>query len=320
MPDPTPAAAPQSAENPAALAPTPASVTAAPAADPAALAPAVDPAAPAAIAAKSNGVWGDNWRKDYAGEDAKLLTQLERFQSPKAALDALFAAQRRISEGGLKPVLPEKPTPEQLTAWRKENGIPEKPEEYLAHLPEGLVIGEADKPLFESFVKSLHEVNAAPEVAHAAVAWYNKFQEEAIAQQREADTTYAASTEDALRSEWGADYRVNQAIRTTFLNRLPEGIKDVFLNSRMPDGRALGDHPDLSKWLVSMERELNPTATLSGGGFGGDTKGIETRIAEIEKLQGNQYSIYWKGEQAAKIQAEYDNLLKMREKLKVRAA
>jgi len=268
--------------------------------------------------------WGENWRKEYAGEDAKLLTQLERFQSPKAALDAYFAAQRRISEGGLKPVLPENATPEQLTAWRKENGIPEKATDYLANLPDGLVIGEGDKPLFESFVTELHKVNADPKVAHAAVAWYNKFAEDQQAVQREADTTYAAQTEDALRGEWGADYRVNQAIRTTFLNRLPEGIKDVFLNSRMPDGRALGDHPDLSKWLVGMERELNPTATLSGGAMGGDTKALESRKAEIEKLQGNQHSEYWKGTKGpdgkTKLEAEYDNILRIQEKLKARAA
>lgn len=269
---------------------------------------------------KPNGQWGENWRKDYAGEDAKLLTQLERFQSPKAALDAYFSAQKRISEGGLKPSLPDSPTPEQLIAWRKENGIPEKSEDYLAKLPEGLVIGEADRPLFESFVKSLHDVNADPKVAHAAVAWYNKFQEDMQGAQRESDSKFSRETEDNLRAEWGADYRVNQAIRTTFLNRLPDGIKDVFLNSRMPDGRALGDHPDLSKWLVQMERELNPTATLSGGAMGGDGKSLEIRIAEIEKLQGNQYSEYWKGANSAKIQAEYDLLLKTRERLKARAA
>lgn len=319
MPDPTPAAAPQPAENPAAS-PDPAAPPAA-APVPAAIPPAADPdpAVPPAAAVKPAG-WGETWRKDYAGEDAKLLTQLERFQSPKAALDAYFAAQKRISEGGLKQSLPEKPTPEQLTAWRKENGVPEKAEDYLANLPEGLVIGEADKPIFESFVKSLHEVNADPKTAHAAVAWYNKFQEEQQGAQREADTAYARETEDALRTEWGADYRVNQAIRTTFLNRLPEGIKDVFLSSRMPDGRALGDHPDLSKWLVGMERELNPTATLSGGAMGGDTKSVDTRIAEIEKLMGNQYSEYWKGSNAPKIQAEYDQLLGMRTKLRARAA
>jgi hypothetical protein len=255
---------------------------------------------------------------------AKLLAQLERFQSPKAALDAYFAAQRRISEGGLKPVLPENATPEQLAAWRKETGVPEKATDYLANLPDGLVIGEGDKPLFESFVTELHKVNADPKVAHAAVAWYNKFAEDQQAAQRQADTTYAAATEDALRAEWGADYRVNQAVRTTFLNRLPEGIKDVFLNSRMPDGRALGDHPDLSKWLVGMERELNPTATLSGGGFGGDTKSLETRKAEIEKLQGNQYSEYWKGAKGpdgkTKLESEYDGILSMLSKLKARAA
>src|SRR3546814_3644725 len=55
--------------------------------------------------------------------------------------------------------LPIYATPEQIAEWRKEQGIPEKPEDYDLKFDNGLVIGEADKPLVAEFLKASHATN-----------------------------------------------------------------------------------------------------------------------------------------------------------------
>ena len=83
----------------------------------------------------------------------KKLKKLGRYASPQAALDALFNAQARISSGELKAPLKEDATPEEKAAWRAENNIPETPDKYELKLSDGLIVGDADKPLVDDFLK-----------------------------------------------------------------------------------------------------------------------------------------------------------------------
>ena len=58
--------------------------------------------------------WGEDWRDKVAKGDAKKLSRLGRYASPEAVVDALIAAQNRISSGDLKPTLKKDATPEQI--------------------------------------------------------------------------------------------------------------------------------------------------------------------------------------------------------------
>jgi len=310
MPDPTPSPAPQPGATPA---PTPAPVP-----NPIAAAPSPTPnPAPTPEPAQA---WGDNWRQTYAGEDAKLLARLERYQSPKAALDALIAAQNRISSGELRKPLGENASSEEVASYRQQNGIPEKPEGYFEKLPEGLVIGAEDKPLFENFAKGLHALNADPKIAHYAVKWYNDFLDEQGAKTVEADTSQKTEVEDALRAEWGNDYRANINHIHGFLSSAPEGVAALVMNARGPDGRAILNDAHVVRWLASVSRELNPVGTIVPGSGGTSTATIDTEITGIEKLMGDRSSAYWKGPEASKMQARYRDLIDARETLKKRNA
>jgi hypothetical protein len=244
---------------------------------------------------------------------------LERYQSPKAAIDALIAAQNRISSGELKAPLPANATPEQIAEYRQANGIPEKPDGYFAKLPDGLVIGDADKPLFESFAKGLHDLNAPPQIAQYAVKWYNDFQEQQLGRVAEADNTHKTATEDALRAEWGNDYRANINHISSFLSTAPEGVADLISNARGADGKAILNDPGTVKWLATLAREFNPVGTIVPGG-GNSMQGIESRETEITKLMGNPNSEYWKGPTAEKLQKEFRDLVDAEGKMKARGA
>jgi hypothetical protein len=280
-----------------------------PAPGPAAPAPSGDVVVVNAGDDASKTTWPEDWRTQLAGE--KEDKQLTRFSGPKDVYHAWKSLQQRLSSGELKSQLPKDAKPEDLTKWRAENGIPEAHDGYK--MPDGLVIGEVDKPLIDVFLKDMHGKNATPDVVQTAVQSYYKIQEQAIAQQAERDIDHKTEMEDALRSEWGAEYRGNVNAINSMFDGAPGGIKEKIMSARMADGRAILNDPDVLRWFATTSRELNPAATVVPPG--GDQMGaINDEIGKIEKLMGNRSSEYWKGPGADKMQARYRELVSARDR------
>lgn len=304
---------------PAAPAPSPAAPSPAPAAPaPSPAAPAPSPAAPSpspapAPAAEVKATWPENWRDEMAAGDEKVRKQLDRYASPKDVSTALRALQTKLSSGELKSTLPKDAKPEDIARWREENGIPAKPEEYK--LPDGLVVGDADKPMVEGFLQRMHAKNAPPELVQEGIAYFYELQEAQAAKIAEADVSHKQEVEDTLRAEWGGEYRGNVNSIKAMLESAPGGIADIILSARSADGRALANQPAFMQWLAGTARELNPVATVVPAG--GDQMGaISDEITKIEKLMGNRQSEYWKGPGAEKMQARYRQLIEARDRRK----
>ena len=261
--------------------------------------------------------FGDKWRERMAGEDADKVERLQRYQSPKALAEALFAAQDKIRSGSLKAQLPKDANEQEIVEYRKANGIPETPAGYLEKLPDGLVIGEDDKPIFESFVASLHAENADPKIAHAAVKWYNDFVEQQEAAVTEADTAAKRATEDALRLEWGSDYRTNINVLQSYLDTMPAAISEVLRDARDSGGKALFNDPEFVQWLVGHAREVNSVSTLVGAGGSPPGKSLDDEISGIEKFMRTNRADYNRDQ---KMQDRLLQLYGAREKRDARAA
>jgi hypothetical protein len=257
--------------------------------------------------------WPEDWRAKLAGGDEKILKRFERYQSPKAVAEALLAAQQKISSGELKTAKPEKATPEQLTEWRKANGIPETPDKYDTSLPNGLVIGEADKPIVDEVLKAAHEADASPAVVKNVLSAYYKAQDVMQAQQAEQDADFKEETESALRAEWGPDYRRNLNQIESFLGSLPEGLGQRLAFARLSDGRPLGADPVAARWLADLAREANPLASVMDN-TGDKAKGLTEEIDGLKAMMGNRTSEYWKGPNAEKHQARYRELITIKER------
>jgi len=257
--------------------------------------------------AKDN--WGDDWRQNYAGEDDKMVKRMERYSSPKAALDALVAAQNKISSGELKTALQSDASDEETATWREENGIPSSVDDYEINLPNGIVVGEEDKPMVDSFLESALASNLHPDQVNNALGWYYDYQEQTIQQQQDADIASKQTGEDELRVEWGQDYRRNVQIATNFLDNAPEGFKEQIMGARLADGTPLGSDPTSLNWLVDMSRQINPVATVVPGSGTNAVQAIETELASLKSMMGDRQSEYWKGDNSAKNQARYRELV-----------
>jgi len=282
-----------------------------PGSPPAAPPPAAPPASPPV------GKWSDTWRQEIAGDNADALKTLERFATPADMWQSYNALRQKMSSGELKPFtpFPEKGTDQEKNAWRQANGIPESPDKYELKLKDGLVIGEADKPIIDNFLKSVHAKNMAPEHASAAVQWYF---DEIAAQERAAAEKEAEdkkTTEATLLQRWGGEYRQN-------LNNI-DGLLDANLGADSPlkagIKKSLETNPELAVFFESVARQVNPMTTLTGAG--NTPAAIDTEIARIKGYmdapRGTPESDkYWKDEA---LQARYRELLAAQERLKARA-
>lgn len=310
--------------------------TAAPAAAPASAAPAATPATPAAPAAPAATVldgaaqpaatpaapaaqpatWGDDWRQRMAGEDPNEQKRLDRFNSPADVFRSYREIEKRLSSGELKSSLKTGATPEEVKAWRAENGIPETPEGYKLELKNGLVVGETDKPLVEAFLKSAHAQNLSNAQASAAVEWYFGTVQAQTEARVNADKQIALKAQDELRAEWGAEYRANINAATSLLDGAPAGLKDQFMRGRLADGTPIGSSVAALQWLAQIARELNPAATVVPGAGANTAGAIDSEIEGLEKKMKDRGSDYWKGPNAEKNQARYRELVSARERMR----
>lgn len=276
--------------------------------------------------------WPDDWRQRMAaatvgkseGEEFdKELKRLNRFKSPDNVFKSLRAAEQKITSGELKSTdpFPEDGTDEEKAAWRKAQGVPETPDGYLESLPEGLVIGEHDKPMVESFVKDMHERNVSPEVVHAGLQWYYQEQERQLAERQDQDRQIRSESEDALRAEMGGDYRPNlQNMHSMLDTYAPEGLKERLFSARMADGTALGDDADFLRFMTATAREINPTATILPGHSGNKAQSIDEELSDLKSMMSDQRSEYWRGPKAEQHQKRYRELLEAKQRMGSRAA
>lgn len=262
-----------------------------PAGDPPATPPANDPPAgdppsdppadekPAALP--------DNWRELAAGENEDQLKLLKRYGSLSGVVKALQEAQNTIRSGKIKRDMPDPKDEKAMAEWRKEQGIPDKPEGY--QLPEPITkrLVDEDKPILASFTEFAHSKNAPPAFVEMATEWYVNLQEQMAEQISQRDAKAFEEADDALRDNWARDeYKGNLQLAKRFWEAAGvEGLSEA----RLPDGRKLGNIPEFIMWSSDKGRNEFGDVVFSSGDA--ETK-FNNRKAEIEKIRATDFETY----------------------------
>ena len=251
--------------------------------------------------------WPENWRDIAAGGDPKMLSMLNRYASPANVAKALASIRSKMDAGEMVRTKPDGEDADALNEWRAQAGIPETPEGYLEKLPDGLVVGEEDRAIVDTFVKSMHESDAPPEYVHKALGWYYGHMEEVQAQRAEGDRTQRQTAEDDLRSEFGPEFRPNlNGVHNMLDAHAPEGFKDRLFSARFADGTLIGDDPETIEFLVGLNREINPYGTVTPNAGQTPLQTIQSELAELRKEMGDKDSDYYHSEEK---QARYRELI-----------
>lgn len=233
--------------------------------------------------------WPDDWRTKFAAGDEKLAKRLERFASPQNIIKSWLAAEQKIRSGDYKKTLGEDATPEEVAAWREDNGIPDSPDKY--ELPQ-IPLGEADKPLVGSFLAKLHSVNTPAPIAKAAIEWYGEFQQQQIEARAEADREAATQLDDKYRAEWGGDYKANMNILRRALKDpdiMPGGLGSAMVDARMADGTLLRHHPAFFAAFAQLARQQYGEAALLPADTIAAINGREEELVRMMKTDYNTY-------------------------------
>jgi len=274
-----------------------------------------------------------HWSVAAANGNEKLAADMRRYKTQQAYIEAGFAARQRIRSGDVKAAtpFPADGTPEQQKAWRAEQGLPAEPAGYLENL-DGLVIGDADRPIIDAFAERMHGLNAPPGVVKEALGWYYDHVGQQEAAQAEADQQFKVNTLVDLQKEMGPDFKGNmqalsQALTVGILDTdgnvaipAPDGLFATLMTARTADGKVIGNHPDVLRFFSALGTYLNPSATITPASGSPGGKGLADEIAGIEAMMSDRQSEYYKGPKSEGIQARYRTLIEARERLSKKTA
>jgi hypothetical protein len=259
--------------------------------------------------------WPQDWRQQMAGEDKEYIKQLERYASPQDLVKKLKEQDRLISSGQIKQPLPKDPTPEQLAAYRKENGIPESAEKYDLTLQDGLIIGENDKPIINNMLATMHGMNLNNEQVKSILSSYYAQEKNFVIEREKQIATAKTQTEDELRKEWGGEYRGEINRIENLLNTYSRETQEALQFGVDSNGIPLLNNPHVLRDLAIQSRIINPVSTVVAGGGTNQAASIDTEIDTIEKRMSEDRNGYFKDQ---KMQDRYKELLTWRENQKSR--
>lgn len=223
-----------------------------------------------------------DWRASI--EDPGLYRLAERYESASSMAKAV-SDLRRETATRIKP-LGENATPEEITAYRKQTGVPLSADGYAFEMPPGMEPSETDSAFQSEMARAMHGANVTDSQAKALSGAFNEF---VARQQADTEATSVAAREQsvaALQKEFGADYDRN--IEYARRAALDFGSADFveFLETKIVDGTPLGDHPAFVKAFARIGRSAGEDPidieTPSGGNATLDER-IRTKRAEIQQ-------------------------------------
>lgn len=263
------------------------------------------------------------WRDAIAADDKAFLKTLDKYSDAAAFGRAHRSLLQKLSSGELKAApqpFPEKGTDAEKAAWKAANGVPEKPEQYAEKmtLPKGVVFGDADKPGLERLSAHAAKSNWSQSQFDAVIGAYHAELEASTNARQAADDAFHQQSEDALRSEWGNDFRRNVNAIQNMLNGAPEGVRDRLMGGRTADGKIIGDDPAVLKWWAQLSLDLNPAATILPAGM--SAEGAKSRLDTLIAMSKEpmEKSEYWTGPNAKALQKEHLDLLTKQEAMSAR--
>lgn len=248
--------------------------------------------------------WPEDWREQLAGKDEKLLKRLKRFASPKNVVTSLASAEDRI-RSGVKATLPEGAGDEDVAAFRKANGIPEKAEDYVAAIkvPDGVELPPEAKKGVETFAAAMHAKNVAPAVAQEALNVY--LEAEKAAEQERYDFAQRATIENkaTIKAEFGRDMDRNIRLADGFIQTKLGSEGPGLMGVTLADGTKLGDNPDFIRLVVAAALDNAEDDALIGAEARGDGTSLQEQYDTALKLQQTDYKAFWKPDHQAKLVA-----------------
>ncbi|MGV2099049.1 hypothetical protein [Rhizobium sp. 21-4511-3d] len=252
------------------------------------------------------------FREQLAGGDAGLLKQLERHKSVESISKSFKEARNAAKSAGKPLTLGEKATPEEVKAYREAMGIPDDAKDYPVAFREGFKATDRDGAILDSFKAYLHDKNADPRAAGAALEWYQDF---ATEQRQALDgnlAKVAKDTQSTLRNEWGGEYDGNiNAAAELMTSQLGEEGFEKMMGLRLMDGSRLQDNVAFVKMMAQLGSDYYGGTSIVSGDVETTAKTVQDQIDELLKLRETDEKKYFSDDVQGKITKLYEQRAKI---------
>lgn len=251
-----------------------------------------------------NTVTAAQYDKEYKRQTEAIKANLARYKTAEDYMAAGYMAQQRIRSGDLAPKkLPDGASEAEKAAWRKANGIPDKPEAYDIPKVAGHDWMEHDAPVLNSFKSVAHKANLNQEQVAQVTTWYANELQKAYktrdAAFQELDRNDAINMEETLRNDpdiGNAEYRPSVTLVKRLLKDrevMPETAAQKLMRSRDAQGHLLMNDPNVVKWLRGIaearyggaDKEVRRTEHIAQ---------MSSRKAEIQKVMRENLDEYYR--------------------------
>ena len=228
-----------------------------------------------------------DWRAAITDEKARRFA--ERFASPADAAVSAFKARQQLS--GSVRVPGRKAGREDIAAFRRALGVPDRPEGYAVALPEGLPgtgdLDEAGKARLDTYLKAMHDAGATPDVVQRGIDLYYGFLAEGLEARERAAVGAREKANADLTREWGADAKRNDGCARRAFDTFGGERFAVFVENAEVDGVKLGDHPEMRRIFAAIGRAMGEDRLHAPEG-GEQGKSAQERIDEIHSWQHSE--------------------------------
>lgn len=235
-----------------------------------------------------------NWRQAYAGDDPAALKRAERFATEADFFKSYREMESRLRSGRAM-TLPDDATPEEISAFRKAAGVPEKPEDYGLAFSDEMNASDDDKAALLDFAKFMHDHHAPPQWAKVAQAYYEKRMNEARAERAEFEEEATQRAENAtlesmaeLRAMFPPnELKRNNKIADEFLmkhfgeDQATLDAINMVLDTRLPSGVKVMHYAPFMKGLFAMARAYADDEALLSGDAAGGGKSIDEEFQAL---------------------------------------
>lgn len=145
--------------------------------------------------------------------------------------------------------------PEEVAAWRKNLGVPEKPDGYGISRPEEVPVELWNEELVRGFSAVAHKHHIPAAAAQELVQWWNGQQMSAITRHQADAANGREALVQGLQREWGERYEANL-----------QGAQRVAAMARLDvNDPSIGDNPAMIRALHAMASLVSEDRQETGG-------------------------------------------------------
>jgi len=233
-----------------------------------------------------------------------LMNELKRSKSLDDAIIRGIAAQDKLRSGQYKQKLSEDASEEEVAAWRKENGLPEKPDAYDIPKVPGHEWTEKDQPLLDEFKQVAHKRNLDQGTVDELVRWQvqqqQKIEEDMEETLAQVDKEDREACHDAIRTQYGvSEFKPHMKLMERLLKDdeiFSDEAGTKLIGARYYDTdsgtwRRVTSDPGVANALITLAKyEYGDGAMVSG-----DARvKSQDRIKEIEDIRSNDINRYYR--------------------------